>query len=215
MFRDRVDAGRQLAKCLEHYREADAVVLGVPRGGVVTAAEVSRVLDLPMDVVVARKIGAPGNEEFAVGAIDEDGEVVRNPDVRVPESYLQRACREQRDEIARRLVAYREGRAELRLEGRLVIVVDDGIATGLTALSAVRFVRRRGAARVVLAVPVISREASVTLSGEVDELVAVEIPHAFYAVGAFYEYFPQTGDDEVKVLLGGAAERAGAGPVGM
>jgi predicted phosphoribosyltransferase len=215
MFRDRVDGGRQLAKCLEHYRGADGVVLGVPRGGVVTAAEAAGILGLPLDVVVVRKIGAPGNEEFAVGAIDADGAVVRNPDVRVPEAYLERASSEQRDEIGRRLAAYRDGRAELRLAGRLVIVADDGIATGLTALAAVRFVRRHGAARVVLAVPVIAHEASETLSREVDELVAVEIPHVFYAVGQFYEYFPQTEDEEVKALLGGAAERTGTRPVGM
>jgi predicted phosphoribosyltransferase len=210
MFRDRVDAGRQLAELLGRYRDAeDAVVLGVPRGGVVTAAEVARTLHLPLDVVVVRKIGAPGNAEFAVGAVDEDGVVIRNESAPVREEYLERAAREASAEIRRRLDAYRQGRGEQRLEGTDVILVDDGIASGLTAMAAVRFVRRRGASRVVLAVPVIAEDTAVTLRAEVDELVVVEEPRMFFAVGQFYEYFPQTEDDEVKRLLAASV----SGPV--
>jgi putative phosphoribosyl transferase len=214
MFRDRVDAGRRLATLLAGYRGEDAVVLGIPRGGVVTAAEVARELALPLDVVVVRKLGAPGNPEFAVGAIDEDGAVYRNPEAPVSEAWLERAAREQRDEVARRVARYREGRQGLEVAGRTALVVDDGIATGLTAMAAARFLRGRHADRVVLAVPVIARDSGIGLRRVVDDLVAVEEPRSFFVVGQFYEHFPQTEDDEVIRLLAGAAERYGTGGVG-
>jgi putative phosphoribosyl transferase len=202
MFRDRVDAGRQLAERLERYRDDPAaIVLGIPRGGVVVAAEVARELRLPFDVVVVRKIGAPGNPEYAVGAMDEDGRVVESGVTHVSQEYLQRASAENRAEIARRVQEYRGGRRELPLQGKTAILVDDGIATGLTALAAVGFVRAHGAVSVVLATPVISRASAEQLRRHVDELVAVSEPAAFYAVGQFYEYFDQTSDEEVRRLL--------------
>ncbi len=209
MFRDRVDAGRQLAEKLSRFSRApDAVVLGIPRGGVVVAAEVARVLGLPLDIVVVRKIGAAENPEYAVGAVDQDGNVVRNQGTRVSSEYLEREAPLVRAEIQRRIAAYRHGRSEVPVDGKTAIVVDDGIATGLTARAAVDFLHSRGAATVVLAVPVIARAAAQELRGVTDELIAVDTPPFFYAVGQFYDVFGQTGDDEVERLLNAPPARA-------
>jgi putative phosphoribosyl transferase len=202
MFRDRVDAGEQLARELERYRDDPAaIVLGIPRGGAVVAAAVARELRLPLDIVVARKIGAPGNPEYAVAAVDEDGGIVRGRLEGVGEEYLARAAAEERAEIERRLREYRGGRAALDVAGKTALLVDDGIATGLTALAAARFLKARGAARVVLAAPVIARDTAAALRRAADELVAVSQPAVFYAVGQFYDSFPQTSDDEVRDLM--------------
>lgn len=209
MFRDRMDAGRQLAARLAPYKDdATAIVLGIPRGGVVLGAVVAEELHVPLDVVVVRKIGAPGNPEYAVGAMDEDGKVVRSRVAPVSEAYLERAAAEDREEIGRRVREYRGGRDEPQLAGKTAILVDDGIATGLTALAAVRYVRDHGAARVVLATPVIARQSSDELRSVVDELVAVDEPASFYAVGQFYEIFDQTSDAEVRRLLSRATAGA-------
>lgn len=208
MFLDRADGGRQLAQRLARFRdEPSAIVLGIPRGGVVVAAVVARELRLPLDIVVVRKIGAPGNPEYAVGAMDEDGRVVRSG-VHVDEGYLARAVAENRAEIERRVREYRGGRAEPPLQGRTAILVDDGIATGLTALAAVGYLRAHDAARIVLATPVVARSSAEDLAREVDELVSVSQPATFYAVGQFYERFEQTTDDEVRDILAAPA-RAG------
>jgi putative phosphoribosyl transferase len=209
MFRDRVDAGRQLAARLERFKDdPGAVVIGIPRGGVVVAAEVAHELRLPLDVIVVRKIGAPGNPEYAVGAMDEDGRVLRSDVAHVSDEYLQKAAAENRAEIERRVREYRGGRAEVPVAGKTVLLVDDGIATGLTALAAIGYVHAHGAARVVLATPVIARSAAEEMRRHVDELVAVSEPVGFYAVGQFYEYFDQTSDEEVRRLLT-AGQRAG------
>ncbi|HEY3317645.1 MAG TPA: phosphoribosyltransferase family protein [Coriobacteriia bacterium] len=201
MFLDRAEAGRQLAQRLARFTsDPSAIVLGIPRGGVVVAAEVARELHLPLDVVVVRKIGAPGNPEYAVGAMDEDGRVVRSG-VHASEEYLARAVAENRAEIERRVREYRGGRSELPVRGKVALLVDDGIATGLTALAAIGYLRAHEAARVVLATPVIARTSAEELAGDVDELVAVSKPATFYAVGQFYDRFDQTSDDEVRKLL--------------
>lgn len=207
MWSDRVEAGRQLAHELirrGYGNKEDVLILGVPRGGVETAAEVARILDADLDVVVVRKVGAPGNPEYAAGAVDPDGHVYPNPEAGASEAYLEREGRREHDEALRRIREYREGRLEPKLTDRTVIVVDDGIATGLTALAAVRWLRARSAKEVVLAVPVMSRSAERMLEPEVDQLVALEVPPGFYAVGAHYERFPQLTDSDVKALLAGA-----------
>lgn len=202
MFRDRQDGGRRLAERLERFRGVPgAVVAAIPRGGVVVAAEVARELGLPLDVVVVRKIGAPGNPEYAIGAMDEDGRVIRGHVAFAGEEHLRREAERNREEIRRRVREYRGGREALDVAGRTVLLVDDGIATGLTALAAVGFLRAHGAARVVLATPVIARSSAEQLRREVDELVAVSEPVDFYAVGQFYTLFDQTGDEEVRSLL--------------
>jgi putative phosphoribosyl transferase len=205
MFRDRNDAGEQLAEELGKlgYGPSTAV-LGIPRGGVAVAAIVAKRLGATLDVVVVRKIGAPGNPEFAAGAVDPDGHITANPDAGASADYLERAGAEEHREALRRIAEYRGDRPPLELIGRDAVVVDDGIATGLTALAAVRWLRGLGAKRVVLAVPVIAPSAVGMLTPEVDEVAALEVPRGFFAVGAAYERFDQLTDAEVKALLAGA-----------
>lgn len=209
MFGDRVEAGTELAKRLGDYTgAADTIVLGIPRGGVVVAAQVARELRLPLDVVSSAKIGAPGYAEFAVGAVAPDGEVTVNPSGGLAAAEVTAISGTAREKITHQLALFRGGRPALELGGRTAIVVDDGIATGLTAISAVRYLRRQGA-KVVLAVPVASRESVAALEPQVDALVVVDVPSPFGAVGQFYRTFGQTSDAEVLALLGEARKRDG------
>ncbi|MBE0475957.1 MAG: phosphoribosyltransferase [Coriobacteriia bacterium] len=204
MFRDRLEAGRRLAEKLAGYRGMpDAVVLGIPRGGVVLAAEVAGALAAPLDVLVVRKVGHPLNPEFAAGAVDPDGGLLVNPFARVSEEEVRRIAERERAEIERRLAAYRAGRPPLELRGKTAILVDDGIATGLTALKAAGYARDQGAGRVVVAAAVMSREAREALAEVADEVVAVDVPEPFGAVGQFYREFPQVSDAEVVDILAG------------
>lgn len=203
MFRDRRHAGRMLAEEISARQAdlSDAVVLGIPRGGVIVAQEIARHLSLPLDVVIASKIGAPTNPEYAVGAVDSDGEVTLNPHAGYSVAEVEHMAPAAREKIARRLEMYRGGREGVSLGGRTVVVVDDGIATGLTARAAIAYLRRQGVARIVLAVPVIAADSARELRDQVDELVVVEEPEVFYAVGQFYRHFDQTSDDEVLAAL--------------
>ena len=204
MFKDRIDAGRLLAKAMHEYDGmSDAIVLGIPRGGVIVAAEVARTLGLPLDIVVASKIGAPHNPEFAVGAIDEDGRIVVGAVADLPTGYLNAVGAERYAEVRRRVGLYRGGRQPLVLLGKTAIIVDDGIATGLTARSAVGFLRARGAARIVVAAPVMPPDTATTLGDIADEVVALETPWDFSAVGRWYREFAQTDDAEVIAALRG------------
>ena len=206
MFADRIDAGQQLATALAGYASAPAtIVLGIPRGGVVVAAQVAERLGLPLDIVFAAKVGAPGNAEYAVGAVTADGQLLANPEAGLDEANLERAAGPAREKIARQLTSLRGVRPPLQVSGMTAIVVDDGLATGLTARAAVAYLRRQSAARIVLAVPVAAGASAAVLRREVDELVAVEIPYSFHAVGQFYARFPQTDDAEVRGLLGVSA----------
>jgi len=202
MFRDRADAGDQLAQLLKGYEGRDDVVLlGIPRGGVEVGARVAEALGLPLDVVVVRKIGAPGQPEYAVAAVDEDGGLLIGDHPYVSRAYLEQAAAEERQEIARRLDAYRQGKAPLDVSGKTVVLVDDGIATGLTVLKAVGLLRDRGAAQVVVAAPVVAPASAAKLRRYADKVVAVSEPAGFAAVGQFYDRFPQTTDDEVRAAL--------------
>jgi putative phosphoribosyl transferase len=206
VFADRVSAGRKLAVRLRAETiPDDAVVLGIPRGGVVVAAEVARELHLPLDVVVPAKVGAPGNPEYAIGAVAPDGIVVPNPEAGYSAEEVARFAGPAHEKIQRSISMFLGDREPMPLEGRTVVVVDDGLATGLTALAAVDYVRRQGARRIVLAVPVGSRSAVRTLREHVDEVIAVEVPEGFMAVGQFYAHFGQTEDDEVIELLEAAS----------
>jgi predicted phosphoribosyltransferase len=203
VFADRVDAGRQLAGRLTAYRGVpDAIVLGIPRGGVVVAAEVATALGLPLDIAVAAKVGAPGNPEFAVGAVAPDGEVSANPVAGLSYEQVKDLAGPAHTKVARYISMLRGDRPDVRLANRTVILVDDGLATGLTALAAAEWVRRRGAERVVVAVPVASASAVAALNAVADEVVAVSVPSGFYAVGQFYQRFGQTADGEVRAILG-------------
>lgn len=214
MWTDRVDAGHELAEELVKRGYAgrdDVIVLGIPRGGVEVAKAVADRLGAPLDVAVVRKIGAPGNPEFAAGAVDPDGRVYPNPQAGVHEGWLREAAVPEHAEALRRIQAYREGRPALAVSGRTVVIVDDGIATGLTALAALSWLRGRGAARTVLAAPVMAPDSAHRLSRECDELVSLETPADFYAVGAFYGSFPQLSDADVTRLLASTAD-TGGGP---
>jgi len=199
-YEDRRDAGRRLAAALAGYAGEDVVVLALPRGGVLLGDEVARALGAPLDLVIPRKIGHPGHREFAIAAVTEAGEVVADEAevARVDRAWFDRAVAEERAEAGRRRARYLGARAHLDLSGRTAILVDDGIATGLTMAAAVREVRRRGPAHLVVAVPVAPADAVAALRRTVDEVVALQAPTAFAgAVGAYYRSFGQVGDDEV------------------
>jgi putative phosphoribosyl transferase len=213
-FADRVDAGRRLAARLSHLRGAPAVVLGLPRGGVPVAYEVARALHAPLDVIVVRKLGVPFQPELGMGAIGEDGARIVNAEVvrlaRVSERQLAEVEARERTELERRARRFRGDRPPVPLAGTTAVVVDDGIATGSTARAACRVARAHGAARVVLAVPVAPPDSAERFRDDVDELVCLEMPEPFYAIGQFYADFPQTSDEEVVDCLRRAAEHAPA-----
>jgi putative phosphoribosyl transferase len=215
-FADRADAGRRLASALPEYAGRDDVlVLGLPRGGVPVAFEVARALRAPLDVYLVRKLGVPGHEELAMGAIASGG--TRVVDERVvgelgiaEEAIAAVAATEQR-ELERRERLYREGRPPPAVEGRAAILIDDGLATGSTMRAAAAALRERSPARVIAAVPVAPPETVRRLAPEVDELVCLATPEPFYAVGLWYEQFGQTSDEEIIELLSrGDRERASA-----
>ena len=212
LFRDRRDAGRQLAARLRHLRAEHPIVVGLPRGGVPVAFEVARALDASLDVIVVRKLGVPFQPELGMGAVGEDGvrvlndELVRLAHVGLAEIAAVEA--RERREVERRANLYRQGRPMIPLEGRTVIVVDDGIATGGTARAALEVARAHGARRVVLAVPVAPRESVAEMGTIADEVVALETPTPLYAVGEWYVDFSQTSDDEVIRLLQAPAPAA-------
>jgi putative phosphoribosyl transferase len=208
IFADRIDAGERLAKGLAHLAGSECVVLAIPRGGVIVGEVIARELGAPLDVVVPRKIGAPGNPELAIGAV-APGIRVLDPRMvgalGVTDRYLEREIAEQEAEIERRQHAYRGGRPPQPVEGRVAIVVDDGVATGSTAVAALRWARVRGAGRVVLAVPVAPPQSLERLRAEADEVVVLETPQPFLAVGEWYRDFDQTTDEQVVSALARSA----------
>ncbi|MEV7447052.1 phosphoribosyltransferase family protein [Streptomyces sp. NPDC091204] len=216
LFLHRTDAGERLAEALGHLRGADPVVLGLPRGGVPVAFRVARALGAPLDVIVVRKLGVPYHRELGFGAIGEGGVRVVNEDIvrssRVRPQDLAAVEHAEEAELARQARRFRGERPRVALAGRTVIVVDDGIATGSTAAAACEVVRAQGAARVVLAVPVAPPDAVARLRTAADEVVCLSAPHAFRAVGEWYEDFSQTPDEEVVALLARASAPPGPGP---
>lgn len=215
MFQDRRDAGRQLAGQLQHYRDQPGVVvLALPRGGVPVAYEVAESLHAPLDVFIVRKIGMPGHEEFAIGAIASGGTRVMNEDMveryRVPEAAIEAVTEKEQRELERRERAYRDDRPPLDLTSKTVLLVDDGLATGASMHAAVQAVRQFAPARIVVAVPIASPGTCQEFRSEVDEVVCAVTPALFYAVGQGYVDFSQTTDEEVHDLLARAASQGGA-----
>jgi putative phosphoribosyl transferase len=214
LFRDRRDAGERLADALAHLAGKDLVVLGIPRGGVEVAAVVAERLHAPLDVVIPRKVGAPGNPELGLGAVAQGVRVLDSSLIEaldVDEDYLQEEIARQEEEIARRSARYRSDRPAVSVEGKVVVVVDDGVATGGTAAAALRWARRQGASRVVLAVPVAPQEGMARLAEEADDVVVLATPRPFYAVGQWYGRFGQVPDDRVVELLAASGEGSGSG----
>ncbi len=210
-YRDRRDAGKRLAAALVDADVIgpgdDVVVLGIPRGGVPVAAEVADALGAPLDVLVAHKLGAPGNPEFAIGAVAEDGTVLVDDRllarIGVRRAYLEDEAKRQLAEVRRRAEAYRRGRAPVPIEGKTVVVVDDGIATGATFEVALQLLRKRGAGKIIAAVPVGPPDSVARLGAVADAVVVPLQPAEFSAVGAWYDEFGQTTDDEVIAALSG------------
>jgi len=211
VFENRVDAGRRLASRLEAYKNRkDVIVLGIPRGGVPVGFEVASALGAPLDVFISRKLGVPGQEELAFGAIASGGVRVLNPEITqmagLSDAEIERITTTVRKELERREKVYRGDRKPLSLEGQTVILVDDGIATGSSMRAAIRALRQMKPGRLVAAVPVAPPSTCKRLKPEVDELICVSTPENFYAIGEFYDDFSQVTDEEVTTLLLRAAQ---------
>ena len=209
-FPDRAEAGRFLATKLSKYSgRDDVIVLGLPRGGVTVAYEVARALRVPLDVFIVRKLGVPGFEELAVGAIASGGVRVLNEDVAraLPnaDEIIEAVTKQETAEVERREQKYRDGRPAPEIQGKTAILTDDGLATGATMRAAVKALRQRGAAKIVVAVPVGPLDTCKEFEEEADEVVCASAPEFFQAVGQYYEDFSQTSDEEVRQLLASAA----------
>jgi len=206
-FRDRADAGRRLGDALKaRYGDRDDVlILGLPRGGVPIAFEVAQILNAPLDIFVVRKLGVPGHEELAMGAMASGGAIVFNDEVvqslGIPQNAIDRVIARERRELERREREYRGNRPPIDVSARTVILVDDGLATGATMHAAVQAVRASGPAGIVIAVPVAAAATVTRLRPFVDDLVCINIPESFFAVSAWYDNFSQTTDEEVSSMV--------------
>lgn len=205
-FENRREAGKRLASKLSAYKNcADAIVLGIPRGGVIVADEIARALNLALDIFITRKIGAPFNHELALGAIASDGTVYLDQQLirefGLSQHSIENACEAQKREIERRAAMYRRDRPPLNLENKIAILVDDGVATGATTLAALRALRHQNPSRLILAVPVAPKQMVQPLRAACDELVLLAAPEPFIAVGYFYEDFEQVTDEQVVGIL--------------
>jgi predicted phosphoribosyltransferase len=219
-FRDREDAGRRLAERLDRYQDESPIVLALPRGGAPVGYEVARALNAPLDIFVARKLGAPGRPEFGIGAVAQGGLRVLNADairaLSIPKEYIERVAAEETAELERRLSLLRGDHPEPKVRDRTVILVDDGLATGVTARAAIEALRRRSPRRLVLAAPVCAAQTAEVIRPDVDELVCLEPPSSLIAIGLWYRNFEQVEDEEVIELLARARreleERDVSGP---
>jgi len=212
LFKDRRDAGKQLAQELSAYAgRSDVIVLALPRGGVPVAYEVARALNAPLDIFIVRKLGLPGHEELAIGAIASGGIRVLNHDIvqglKIPQTMIDTVTRQELHELERRERAYRGDRPPPDIRGRTVILIDDGLATGASMRAAVAALRAQNPARIVVAVPTAAPETCAAFESEVDEVICAMTPEPFYGVGRWYEDFSQTTDEEVRALLEQAARQ--------
>lgn len=204
-FKDRAEAGKRLAVALREFKGKDVVILGIPRGGVVVAREVSESLGAPLDVVVTRKIEAPGEPEYALGAVTQEGDVIMDrqaaESLGASKEYLDAQVRQKKEEVRQRMERFRGDAPYPDLKGKIVIIVDDGIATGSSVGAAVMSVRKRGPKEVVVAVPVAPADAVEALRGDGNQVVCLETPAEFLAIGEFYSRFDQVEDAEVRRIL--------------
>lgn len=213
-FRDREEAGKKLAWALKDLVGREVVVLAIPRGGVVVASEVAKELGAQLDVVITRKIGAPGEPEYAIGAVTQDGEVVLDETavkmLGIKGEYIDREAASQREEVRERLKRFRGENPFPPLKGKVVVIVDDGVATGSTVFAALMSVRAQAPASVVVAVPMGPAETISRLANEADRVVCLETPEPFFAIGQFYSDFPQVEDEEVKRILDAHRKASGS-----
>jgi len=208
VFKDRAHAGKELALLLEKYHDdKNTIIIGLPRGGVVTGYAVAKALHLPLDIVCPRKVGAPGNPEYAIGAVTETGEAILNEpviaDIGIPEQYLKETLESEKQQALMRLHLYRKGLPPRNFHGKNIIIVDDGMATGHTMKAAIKSVKAEGAKAIIVAVPVTPPDTVEEIRETVDEVVYLEAPPFFAAVGQFYQNFAATTDEEVIALLQG------------
>lgn len=205
LFENRTDAGKKLAVKLEKFRNKKIMVLAIPRGGVIVGYEIAKKLHAPLDIIVPRKLRAPNQPEYAIGAITEDGNIILNEhavnSLNISDEYINLESQRQKKEIVRRLRTYKGNQEIPDLTGYYVIVVDDGIATGATMKAALISVKKRGAKSVILAIPVASSSSLNMLKDDADETICLYVPKSFYAIGQFYNSFEQNSDQEVKELL--------------
>lgn len=205
IFHDRITAGRKLAQRLSYLKNKEVVVLGLPRGGVPVAFQVALELNAPLDVIVVRKLGVPFQPELAMGAVGEGGVVIKNDEVirmaKISTEQFTQAQTRENEEVFKRATKFREGRSPVSLKTRIALIVDDGVATGSTAQAACDVARALGAEKVILAVPVGSKEAVAALTSRADEVICLEVPENFFAVGEWYEDFSPVSDEEVVELL--------------
>jgi putative phosphoribosyl transferase len=199
IFKNRVDAGQRLAEALIGYKGEDLIVYAIPRGGIVLGHEISKRLNAPLDLIITRKIGYPGNEECAVCAVAEDGHMICDSSSMnlIDSQWIQENAIKEMEEAKRRRLAYLQGRVPLSVAGKIAVIVDDGVATGLTLMLAIEVLKHNNPGKIVVAVPVSSQAAALKIQQEADELVVLDTPANFYAVGAHYESFPQLADDDV------------------
>lgn len=205
-FKDRADAGKKLVQKLLHYKsDPQVVVVGLPRGGVVVAYEVARQLQVPLDIIVPRKIGTPANPELALGAITQEGEPVWNEALiksfHIHPEDLTDIIEQEKREAARRLSLYRKSRPPLEVKNKIVILIDDGIATGATMRAAIASLRAHGAKKIIVAIPVAPLEILEQIEKDADEVICLSVPRMFFGVGQFYDSFAQTTDEEVIELM--------------
>ncbi|MBI3009361.1 MAG: phosphoribosyltransferase [Candidatus Omnitrophica bacterium] len=205
-FHNRIEAGRCLGDALQYLSKQEIIVLGIPRGGVVVANEIARGLGAEMDIVLTRKLGAPGNPELAIGAVSETGELILDKHlaaiVGADEEYIKQEKERQSAEIERLVRSYRVRKAKVKLQGKVVVLVDDGVATGSTMIAAIQAVRHEKPSMLIVGLPVGPESAIRRLANLADEVLCVRVPPYFSAVGQFYEVFGQTSDEEVLKILG-------------
>jgi len=199
-FSDRYDAAMQLAPLLEKYKKEKGVILAVPRGGVPIGYYLAKYLDFPLDLLMTKKLGHPGNEEFAIGAVSLEGSVVEET-MGVPEQYIREETRRIREQLKERYIKFMGNKEPVDIKGKIIIVVDDGVATGRTILSTIKILRNKEPRKIVVAVPVASEEAADRIKEVVDDFICLHTPYPFYGVGRFYADFTQVEDEDVLLLL--------------
>ena len=199
-FNDRYDAAMQLAPLLEKYKNEKGVILAVPRGGVPIGYYLAKYLDFPLDLLMTKKLGHPGNEEFAIGAVSLEGSIIEET-TGVPEQYIREETRRIREQLKERYIKFMGNKEPVDIKGKIIIVVDDGVATGRTILSTIKILRNKEPRKIVVAVPVASEEAADRIREVVDDFICLHTPYPFYGVGRFYADFTQVEDEDVLLLL--------------